>query len=91
MEETGMKQFDYTIKNPVGIHARPGGLLGKEAKVFNNTAITVSKHATFAKATSLMQLMGLGTKPGDTGTVKADVVNEDAAIAAMRKFFLNNL
>ena len=91
MEETGMKQFDYTIKNPVGIHARPGGLLVKEAKVFGNTAITVTKNATVARATSLMQLMGLGTKPGDTVTVKAEGVNEDAAIAAMRKFFLNNL
>ena len=38
-----------------------------------------------------MQLMGLGTKPGDTVTVKAEGVNEDAAIAAMHNFFLNNL
>ena len=86
-----MKQFDYTIKNPAGIHARPGSLRVKEAKVFDNTAITVTKNATVARATSLMQLMGLGTKPGDTVTVKAEGVNEDAAITAMLNFFLNNL
>lgn len=86
-----MKQFDYTIKNPAGIHAHPGSLLVKEAKVFDNTAITVTKNATVARTTSLMHLMGLGTKPGDTVTVKAEGVNEDAAITAMLNFFLNNL
>ena len=27
-----MKQFTYTINDPLGIHARPAGLLAKEAK-----------------------------------------------------------
>lgn len=27
-----MKTFDYTIKDELGIHARPAGLLVKEAK-----------------------------------------------------------
>lgn len=27
-----MKQFEYVITDPVGIHARPAGLLVKEAK-----------------------------------------------------------
>ena len=26
-----MKEFTYTIKEPVGIHARPAGMLAKEA------------------------------------------------------------
>ena len=29
-----MKQFNYTINDPLGIHARPAGLLAKEAKKF---------------------------------------------------------
>lgn len=28
-----MKEFVYTIKEPVGIHARPAGMLAKEAKL----------------------------------------------------------
>ena len=28
-----MKEFTYTIKEPVGIHARPAGMLAKEAKI----------------------------------------------------------
>ena len=27
-----MKQFEYTIHDPLGIHARPAGMLVKEAK-----------------------------------------------------------
>ena len=27
-----MKSFDYTITDPVGIHARPAGILVKEVK-----------------------------------------------------------
>lgn len=31
-----MKKFEYTITDPVGIHARPAGLLVKAAKVLDN-------------------------------------------------------
>ena len=31
-----MKEFNYTIKDPQGIHARPAGLLVKEAKNLAN-------------------------------------------------------
>ncbi|MBQ4401304.1 MAG: HPr family phosphocarrier protein, partial [Synergistaceae bacterium] len=33
-----MKEFKYVITDPVGIHARPAGLLVKEAKNFKSTA-----------------------------------------------------
>ena len=32
-----MKQFDYTIQEAVGIHARPAGLLVKEVKKYKST------------------------------------------------------
>ena len=32
-----MKEFTYTIKEPVGIHARPAGMLAKEAKACQST------------------------------------------------------
>ena len=31
-----MKQFDYTIQEAVGIHARPAGLLVKEVKKYKS-------------------------------------------------------
>ena len=86
-----MKNFTYTITDPLGIHARPAGLLAKEAKVYADTVITVEKNGNAVKASQLMKLMGLGVKQGDVVTVTADGASEDAAIAAMKEFFQNNL
>ena len=86
-----MKTFEYTITDALGIHARPAGLLAKEAKTFADTVITVAKGGNAVKASQLMKLMSLGVKQGDVVTVTADGANEDAAIAAMEAFFKANL
>jgi phosphocarrier protein len=86
-----MKQFYYTITDPIGIHARPAGMLVKEAKAFADTAVTVTKNGITVKATQLMKLMSLGVKQGDTVTVAAEGAGEEAAIAAMTEFFHKNL
>ena len=86
-----MKQCDYTIKDPIGIHARPAGLLVKEAKAFAGTVVTITKNGTTVTATQLMKLMGLGVKHGDVVTVQAEGANEEAAIAALSDFFNKNL
>lgn len=86
-----MKQFDYTIKDPIGIHARPAGMLLKIAKSFADTTVTVTKNGTTVKAAQMMKLMGLGVKQGDVVTVTAEGANADAAIIAPSDFFNNNL
>ena len=37
-----MKSFEYVITDPVGIHARPAGILVKEIKKYAST-VTVTK------------------------------------------------
>ena len=86
-----MKQFDYTIKDELGIHARPAGLFAKLAKGYGDTVITVTKGDQTVKASQLMKLMGLGVKQGDAVTVTAEGPSEEAAIAAMEQFFKENL
>ncbi len=86
-----MKQFEYTIKDPLGIHARPAGLLAKAAKAFGDTVVTVTKEGNTVKASQLMKLMSLGVKTGNTVTIAAEGPAEDEAIAAMQKFFEENL
>lgn len=80
-----MKQFDYTIKDELGIHARPAGLLVKEAAKFS-CAITITKDGKSADAKKIFGLMGLGAKCGDTVTVVADGSDEDTAVAALEAF-----
>lgn len=86
-----MKNFEYTITDPIGIHARPAGLLSKIAKSFGDTVVTVTKDGNTVKASQLMKLMGLGVKQGNTITVAAEGPAEDEAIAAMKKFLEENL
>lgn len=86
-----MQQFVHIIKDPLGIHARPAGLLAKAAKTFPDTAITIVKGERQAKATQLMMLMGMGIRQGDEITVTAEGPAEAEAIAAMRRFFEENL
>ena len=44
-----MKEFTYTIKEPVGIHARPAGMLAKEAKTCQSTVTIVDKNGKVFK------------------------------------------
>lgn len=85
-----MKQFSYVIKDELGIHARPAGMLAKEAKAFASV-VTVAKGDSSVKATQLMKLMSLGVKKGDEVVVAADGADEDAAVAALQAFFETNL
>lgn len=85
-----MKSFDYTINDELGIHARPAGLLAKEAKKFESEC-TITKDGKTKKLSQLMMLMSLGVKQGDTVTVAADGADEDTAIAELKAFFEANL
>lgn len=85
-----MQTFDYTIKDELGIHARPAGLLVKEAKKFASEC-TITKDGNTKKLTQLMMLMSLGVKNGDTVTICAQGEDEDTAIAALKEFFEANL
>ena len=41
-----MKSFEYTITDPVGIHARPAGVLVKEIKKYASTVTIRSEEHT---------------------------------------------
>ena len=86
-----MKQFTYTIKDELGVHARPAGMLAKLAKEYGETVITVTKGDKSVKASQLMKLMGMGIKQGNEVVVAAEGPAEDEAIAAVQKFFEENL
>ena len=84
-----MKSFEYTVKDPVGIHARPAGMLSREGKKYKST-ITVIKNGKSANVLRLMALMQLGVKCGET--VKVTIEGEDEATVApiVEEFFKAN-
>lgn len=86
-----MQQFNYVINDPLGLHARPAGLLAKLAKPYADTVITVTKGDKTVKASQLMKLMSLAAKNGDEVVVAAEGPQEEEAIAALKAFFKENL
>lgn len=85
-----MKQFNYVITDEIGIHARPAGLLAKEAKAFSSK-ITIEANGKSAEVTKLMAVMQLGVKQGAEVVVKAEGEDEDAAIERMEAFMKETL
>ena len=63
-----MKEFQYTVKDACGIHARPAGLLVKTVKGFASSA-TLEKDGKSCDMRKLMALMGMGVKQGETVTI----------------------
>ena len=85
-----MKSFEYTITDPVGIHARPAGVLVKEIKKYAST-VTVNKGEKSVNALKLMALMGMGIKQGDTIRVDVEGADEEKVAAEIEAFFKANL
>ncbi|MBQ7523248.1 MAG: HPr family phosphocarrier protein [Oscillospiraceae bacterium] len=86
-----MKSFTYTITDPVGLHARPAGLLVKAIKEFAGSTITLAKGEKSVNALKLMGIMQMGIKQGDEVTVSVEGGDEEAVAAAVEKFFKENL
>ena len=86
-----MKQFNYVINDPLGLHASPAGLLAKLAKPYAHTVISVTKGDKTVKASQLMKLMSLAAKNGDEVTVTVEGPEEEAAFEAVKAFFDANL
>lgn len=85
-----MKSFDYVIKDEIGIHARPAGMLVKTVQR-TGSRVTVECGGKSADGGKLFNVMGLGVKCGDTVTVTVDGADEETALHSVKKFFEENL
>lgn len=85
-----MRTFSYTIKDALGIHARPAGMLAKTAKSYESE-ITIEKDGKSVSCKGLLALMGLGVKYGDTITVTISGTDEMQAEMGVRMFLERNL
>jgi len=74
-----MIEFMHTVKDPNGMHARPAGLLVKEATRFSSE-IMIYNGEKSASAKKLISLLALSVKCG--AAIRITVIGEDEKEAA---------
>ena len=84
-----MKEIKFTVTDPLGIHARPAGILVKEAKKFSSK-LTVWKCDKNCDMRKLLALMGMAVKQNDEITVQGEGDDEAACAEAIEKFLKEN-
>lgn len=84
-----MKEFTYKITDPVGIHARPAGMLAKKAAELDST-VTIIKEGKSVDTRRLMALMQLGIKQNDEITVRIEGGQEDKNAHEILNFLESN-
>ena len=85
-----MRQSNYTITDPQGIHARPAGDFVKAAKAFTSS-IKMIKDGKEGDCKKIFTIMGLAVKQGNEVTVRCEGVDEEAAAAAIESFMKENM
>ena len=85
-----MKEFKHVIADPLGLHARPAGMLVKAAAPFASK-ITVTAPTGTADAKRLMAIMRLAAKQGMELTITVDGADEEKAAAELQAFLAANL
>ncbi len=85
-----MKEFLHKIKDEVGIHARPAGLLVKKAMEFG-ADIKISKGDKTVDAKKIFGVMSLGAKCGDEIKICISGADEDKAAKDLKTFLEDNI
>ncbi|MDD3221875.1 MAG: HPr family phosphocarrier protein [Clostridia bacterium] len=85
-----MKEFTYVIQDKDGIHARPAGILVKEATAFKS-GMTIYKDEKQGNLKGILGIMSLGVKQGDEVRIRIEGEDEEAAVKIMEDVFKENL
>lgn len=80
---------EITVKNEVGLHARPATYFIQKANEFKS-GIWVEKEERRVNAKSLLGVLSLGIVKGTTITVIADGADEAEAVEALATLIDNN-
>lgn len=87
-----MISFDFTVGDPLGLHARPAGLLVKLAQGFESeSTLTLERTDKSASLKKLLAVMSLGVKGGDRIRVSVDGADEKNAAEAIERWLRENM
>ena len=85
-----MVEFKHVINDPMGMQARPAGMLVKAVAPYASK-ITITAPTGTADAHRLIALMKLGAKQGMELTITVDGADEETAAAELQAFLAANL
>ena len=85
-----MKEFKHVINDPMGLHARPAGMLVKACAGYAS-AVTITAPTGKADAKRLMAVMRLAAKQGMELTISVDGADEEKAATELKAFLEANL
>ena len=85
-----MKEFKHVIADPLGLHARPAGMLVKAVAKYASK-VTVTAPTGTADCKRLMAVMRLAAKQGMELTFAVDGADEETAAAELQAVLAANL
>ena len=85
-----MKELKYIIKDELGIHARPAGLLAKKCGSFTSE-IKIGRPDKMVDAKRVIGIMTLGMKCGEELSLTFNGPDEDTALSEVEAFLNENL
>ena len=77
-----MVKFTFVVKDEMGLHARPAGLLVKEAGKCSSK-VTIKKGEKTGDAKRIFNIMGLSVKGGDEVEIMVEGEKEQEEAAAL--------
>ena len=82
-----MIKFDYTIRDSMGLHARPVGIMVKAAAPYKTTAVTITHSGKSADGKRMFSILGLQVSQGETITVTVEGEKEQELADTIRGIF----
>jgi phosphocarrier protein HPr len=79
-----MVSFNYTIKDEMGLHARPVGVLAKAAAAYRTTNVTISHNGKSADGKRMFAVLGLQVNKGDTISIAIEGEKEQELAEKIR-------
>lgn len=78
-----MKSFDYVVKNPLGIHARPAARIAQTCINFKSEVL-LSVDGAEANGSNVLSILRLEAIMGSTVHIQVDGPDEEEAVAAIQ-------
>ena len=85
-----MQEFIYTIKDEIGIHARPAGNLVKIAKESQSETIMECRGKT-ADIKKIFSILSLSVKCGDSVKITVSGEDEQSTAEKIKRYLSENL